>query len=92
MLIQQVLAGNDKAFDVLVARYRRAVYGWVRQTLPDTRYDQDLAQEAFVEAYFALDTLREHGKFGGWLRPGQDDEAADPGLTPSHPSRSTPPV
>ena len=67
-LIQQVLAGDDRAFDVLVGRYRAAVFSWVRQALPDARYDEDLAQDVFVEAYYALDTLREHRKFSAWLR------------------------
>jgi len=28
---------------------------------------EDIAQEAFVEAYFRLDTLHEPHKFGSWL-------------------------
>ncbi|MBI1924668.1 sigma-70 family RNA polymerase sigma factor [Candidatus Poribacteria bacterium] len=67
-LINQTLSGDDQAFEILVGRYQSAVFRWIRQTLPDTRYDEDLAQEAFIEAYFNLDTLREPCKFKGWLK------------------------
>ena len=67
-LIEQILTGDDVAFDILIGRYRQAVFSWVRQRLPDTRYDQDLAQEVFIEVYYSLDTLHEPCRFRGWLR------------------------
>jgi len=67
-LIHQTLSGNDRAFEILVGRYQSAVFGWIRQTLPYTEQDEDLAQEVFIQAYFNLDTLREPSKFQGWLR------------------------
>ena len=68
VLIHQTLSGNDRAFEILVGRYQSAVFGWIRQTLPYTEQDEDLAQEVFIQAYFNLDTLREPSKFKGWLR------------------------
>ena len=41
-LMERILAGDNAAFDILVERYRRAVFSWVRQRLPDVQYDQDL--------------------------------------------------
>lgn len=68
VLIHQTLSGDDRAFEILVGRYQSAVFGWIRQTLPYTEQDEDLAQEVFIQAYFNLDTLREPSKFKGWLR------------------------
>lgn len=67
-LIHQTLSGDDRAFEILVGRYQSVVFGWIRQTLPYTEQDEDLAQEVFIQAYFNLDTLREPSKFKGWLR------------------------
>ena len=68
VLIHQTLSGDDRAFENLVGRYQSAVFGWIRQTLPYTEQDEDLAQEVFIQAYFNLDTLREPYKFQGWLK------------------------
>ena len=68
VLIHQTLSGDDRAFAILVGRYRSAVFGWIRQTLPYAEPDEDLAQEVFIEAYFNLDTLRQPCRFKGWLK------------------------
>lgn len=68
VLIHQTLSGDDRAFEILVGRYQSAVFGWIRQTLPYTEQEEDLAQEVFIQVYFNLDTLREPSKFTSWLR------------------------
>lgn len=68
VLIHQMLSGDDRAFEILVGRYQSTVFGWIRQTLPYTEQEEDLAQEVFIEVYFNLNTLREPYKFQGWLK------------------------
>ncbi len=55
-LVAQFRAGNEEAFGVLHDRYRQRLFAYVRQMLPaGTRSDaEDVLQDVFVRAYFAL--------------------------------------
>ncbi len=67
-LVRAVRAGDREAFGSLVERHRSSIYALCyRMTgnLPDA---EDLAHEAFVEAYLKLDQLRDPTKFRAWLR------------------------
>ena len=50
-LVRQTLAGDSRAFGALVSRYQGTVYGYACHYLRDYAEAQDLAQDAFVEAY-----------------------------------------
>lgn len=66
-LIQQTLNGESEAFGHLIQRYQDAVYATALHRVKDFATAQDIAQEAFIEAYKGLHALREYDKFPGWL-------------------------
>ena len=65
--VKSCLAGNKEAFDLLVKKYRDAVYGVAYHYVGDFTEAKDLTQEAFIQAYISLPKLREPVKFGSWL-------------------------
>ena len=67
-LVRSILAGNLDDFRKLVERYQHVAERWAFHYVKNLFDAEDIAQEAFVEAYFRLDTLREQHKFGSWLR------------------------
>ena len=67
-VVDAVLAGNREAFRVLVERESQAVIAICRRIVGDPVEAQDVAQDAFTQAYQALATFRSDGPFGAWLR------------------------
>jgi len=67
VLVDAVIAGDDEAFRVLVDREKANVIGLCRRVLRDPMEAEDVAQEAFIQAYRALPTFRGDGPFGAWL-------------------------
>jgi len=66
-IVRQVLAGSVEDFGVLVKRYLPIVYA-VAYAHTDNHADaEDATQEAFLQAFRSLDTLREPRKFVRWL-------------------------
>lgn len=66
-LVDAVISGDDEAYRVLVDREQENVIGLCRRVLRDPREAEDVAQEAFIQAYRALPTFRGEGAFGAWL-------------------------
>lgn len=67
-LADQVLAGDDDAYRLLVERASDTVMAMCRRLMNDPDEAADVAQEAFVRAYRALPTWRGEGAFAGWVR------------------------
>lgn len=67
-LVKAVLEGNIASFGVLVRRYQGAVCGLAYHIVRNFADAEDLAQEAFLQAYLELRQLRDPSKFAGWLR------------------------
>lgn len=61
-------AGDHAAYTALVAAYRQMVYGVCYRVAGNADDADDLAHEAFVEAFLKLDQLRDPERFGPWLR------------------------
>lgn len=55
------------AFDLLVRRYRKAVYGLCYRILGDSDDALDAAQDSFVKAYHSLESFRQDFRFSAWL-------------------------
>lgn len=66
-LVDAVIAGDDEAYRVLVDREKENVIGLCRRVLRDPQLAEDVAQEAFIQAYRALPTYRGDGAFGAWV-------------------------
>ena len=66
-LIDQVLAGNKNAFNLLVMRYQHRVAALIARFVHDPQEIEDVAQEAFIKAYKALPLFRGDSVFYTWL-------------------------
>lgn len=66
-LVRSALGGEARAFEKLVIRYQGAVFAVVLEIVRDTEVARDLVQDAFVQAYTRLKTLRNAGQFSFWL-------------------------
>ncbi|HUV05591.1 MAG TPA: sigma-70 family RNA polymerase sigma factor [Armatimonadota bacterium] len=66
-LVSRTISGDDSAFDELVSRYRSRVYYLALSRVRSREIALDLAQDAFVQAYMSLQTLRSPEKFASWL-------------------------
>ena len=66
-LVDAVISGDDEAYRVLVDREKENVIGLCRRVLRDPQLAEDVAQEAFIQAYRALPTFRGDGAFGAWV-------------------------
>lgn len=66
-LMARVQAGDLDAFEPLVRRYERRLFGYFLNLVEDPATAADLAQETFVRVYRAAARYRESGKFEFWL-------------------------
>jgi len=67
MLVQRTLAGEQRAFEMLVIKYQRRVERLIGRMVRDTDLVQDIAQETFIRAYRALAQFRGDAQFYTWL-------------------------
>lgn len=67
LLVQRALAGDGRAFELLVVKYQRRVERLIGRLVRDTDLVQDLAQETFVRAWRALPQFRGDAQFYTWL-------------------------
>ncbi|RME23676.1 MAG: RNA polymerase sigma factor [Deltaproteobacteria bacterium] len=58
----------DEAFAVLVDRHHARLVRYLHHLLHDAGAADDVAQQAFVRAYLALDRFRGDASFSTWLR------------------------
>ena len=61
-------AGDERAFATLVASFQDIAVAYATSILADHHLAEDAAQEAFLDAYRALPSLREPAAFAGWFR------------------------
>jgi RNA polymerase sigma-70 factor (ECF subfamily) len=69
MLVEQSAQGNPKAFKLLVLRYQRLVFYYLRNFLFPVQVQEDLAQETFLRAYrnIAGFNPKKGASFSAWL-------------------------
>lgn len=67
MLVQRTLAGEQRAFDLLVIKYQRRVERLIGRMVRDVDLVPDIAQETFIRAYRALGQFRGDAQFYTWL-------------------------
>jgi RNA polymerase sigma-70 factor, ECF subfamily len=66
-LVRKVLSGNRSAFEELVKRYWERVYVLATHSKLGESSPEDVVQEAFIQAYRRLGSLREPDRFAAWL-------------------------
>jgi RNA polymerase sigma factor (sigma-70 family) len=60
--------GNDQAFAELVNRHQSKLRNLLRRLCNDPALADDLAQQAFLEAWRSIKNLQSSGAFGAWLK------------------------
>jgi RNA polymerase sigma-70 factor (ECF subfamily) len=66
-LIERVKAGDVKAFEMLVIKYRRRIERLIGRMVRDVDLVPDIAQETFIRAYRAIPQFRGESAFYTWL-------------------------
>ena len=66
-LVGLALDGDPIAFRLLVERHQPAARARARRLCPNPSDVDDTVQESFLQAFVALDRLREPDRFAGWL-------------------------
>ena len=66
-LIQRVLAGDETAFAELVNKYQKPVHTLAWRKIGDFHIAEDITQDAFLQVYQRLHTLKDPNQFSGWL-------------------------
>ncbi len=66
-LVAKVQKGDRHSFDLLVLKYQHKVMSLVRRFVKDQSEAEDVAQEAFIKAYRAINSFRGDSAFYTWL-------------------------
>ena len=66
-LVKRVQKGDKRAFDLLVLKYQYKVQAVISRFIKDSSEVQDVAQEAFIKSYRAIDNFRGESQFYTWL-------------------------
>jgi RNA polymerase sigma-70 factor (ECF subfamily) len=67
MLVERAVAGDSRAFDLLVIKYQRRIQRLIGRMVRDPGLVEDIAQETFIRAYRALHQYRGDAQFYTWL-------------------------
>ena len=67
LLVERVQKGDKRAFDLLISKYQHRIVSLVARYVSDPSEAQDVAQEAFIKAYRAIDRFRGDSAFYTWL-------------------------
>ena len=66
-LVERSVAGDPKAFELLVIKYQRRIQRLIARMVRDVDLVEDIAQETFIRAYRALAQFRGEAQFYTWL-------------------------
>ena len=66
-LVERAVAGDQKAFELLVIKYQRRIQRLIGRMVRDVDLVEDIAQETFIRAYRALAQFRGEAQFYTWL-------------------------
>jgi RNA polymerase sigma-70 factor, ECF subfamily len=67
LLVERVQKGDKRAFDLLINKYQHRIVSLVTRYVNDPSEAMDVAQEAFIKAYRAIDRFRGDSQFYTWL-------------------------
>ncbi|KAF1045807.1 RNA polymerase sigma factor RpoE [Xylophilus sp.] len=66
-LVERTVAGDQRAFELLVVKYQRRIERLIGRMVRDADLVEDIAQETFIRAYRALHQFRGDAQFYTWL-------------------------
>ena len=66
-VVASQLAGNDRAFGVLVERYQKRLLNFIYRIIGDRERAEDLVQEVFIRVHRHLHRFDQSKKFSTWI-------------------------
>lgn len=66
-LVERTVAGDQRAYELLVIKYQRRIERLISRMVRDADLVPDIAQETFIRAYRALHQFRGEAQFYTWL-------------------------
>jgi RNA polymerase sigma-70 factor (ECF subfamily) len=66
-LIAHILDGDDDSYSVLINRYKQGLYHHCFRIMRDEDDAEDVAHEAFIEAFVHLERYKPQFRFSTWL-------------------------
>ncbi len=66
-LVERFKNGDQKAFNQLVCKYKKAIFRLILKMIRNTEDAKDLSQEVFVKAYRNLKDFKGESSFRTWL-------------------------
>lgn len=66
-IVERVRSGDTAAYELVMRRYNQRLYRVARSILRNPDDAEDAVQEAYVRAYFKLDSYIPGSMFGAWL-------------------------
>jgi RNA polymerase sigma-70 factor, ECF subfamily len=67
LLVQQVLLGDQDAFEALVNRYKKSLAGLILRYVGEYHEVEDILQQVWLQLYLSLATLRPDVQIKPWL-------------------------
>ena len=67
LLVERTVAGDQRAYELLVRKYERRIQRLIARMVRDVDLVEDTAQETFIRAYRALPQFRGEAQFYTWL-------------------------
>jgi RNA polymerase sigma-70 factor (ECF subfamily) len=67
VLLEQALAGDQCAFDILVRRYHHLLVSYIHAFIKDNEQAYDVLQHVFLKLYVSLPILVTNVSLKGWL-------------------------
>ena len=67
-IITRAKEGDMEAFELLVKRFQQSIYYLCLRMAGTPQVADDLSQETFIKAYFALPTFQDGMNFFSWIR------------------------
>jgi RNA polymerase sigma factor (sigma-70 family) len=67
ILVHQALTGDQEAFEALVSRYKKALFGLIYHYVGEYHEAYDVLQQVWLQLYLSLATLRPNKHIKPWL-------------------------
>jgi len=65
--MERLARGDDAAFELILERYRKRIFGIIYRYIQDRTQAEDLSQEVFIRIYKARHTYEPTAKFSTWV-------------------------
>jgi DNA-directed RNA polymerase specialized sigma24 family protein len=68
VLVERSQQRDEVAYAAIIEQFKNMAYGYAFSIVGDFHWSQDIAQDAFIETWECLHTLRNPRAFPGWFK------------------------